>query len=190
MTSEVTRTPKGDREMAAATKAPKTVFRSTLALSAYEAACDRLVPLLRFAEGMRQDWREENPGCTNCRGIGYKVTASYMSDYGPGIYEERETCKACNGATQTVPQFTTPELEAAEAECDRLNEEHCRIVAIERNPKGRRVEVYKGRKVPVGTTGKVFWCGQNRFGTSVGLIVDGTGEKVFTAHDNVNVIDW
>jgi hypothetical protein len=56
--------------------------------------------------------------------------------------------------------------------------------------KNDMVEVYKGRKVPVGTVGKVKWVGTNRFGTSVGLEVGGTTANglIFTSYGNVRRI--
>ena len=53
--------------------------------------------------------------------------------------------------------------------------------------KGATVEVYKGRKVPVGTVGKVFWLGAGRYGWRVGLN-DETGTTHWTALDNVKVV--
>ena len=49
---------------------------------------------------------------------------------------------------------------------------------------GTHVKVVKGRKVPVGTTGKVFWVGEGRHGERVGFN-DGEGERYFTALTNV-----
>lgn len=46
--------------------------------------------------------------------------------------------------------------------------------------KGDTVEVYKGRKVPVGTKGVVKWIGSNHYGTSVGILIPGKDGLVFT----------
>jgi hypothetical protein len=54
--------------------------------------------------------------------------------------------------------------------------------------KNDTVEVYKGRKVPIGTIGKVKWIGNNQFGTSVGLEVAGKSGLVFTAVGNVRTM--
>lgn len=52
--------------------------------------------------------------------------------------------------------------------------------------KGLVVEVFKGRKVPVGTVGMVRWIGTDSFGGQrVGLVVDGTDGLVYTALTNV-----
>lgn len=53
--------------------------------------------------------------------------------------------------------------------------------------KGVTVEVFKGRKVPIGTIGKVFWVATETDGygkIKVGLI-DSDGTKHYTAIDNV-----
>ena len=53
---------------------------------------------------------------------------------------------------------------------------------------GRRVLVVRGRKVPVGTEGTSFWYGDTQYGYRVGIeLKDGT--KVFTAANNVEVVD-
>jgi hypothetical protein len=49
------------------------------------------------------------------------------------------------------------------------------------------VKVVRGRKVPIGTEGEIFWMGQTKFGTSVGIrLIDDT--RVFTSAKNVEVI--
>ena len=63
----------------------------------------------------------------------------------------------------------------------------------------KNVEVFKGRKVPVGTRGKVFWLKRKNFGkyadpwglqsaTIVGII-DRDGNKFYTNCNNCRVID-
>lgn len=55
--------------------------------------------------------------------------------------------------------------------------------------KGDTVLVVKGRKIAKGTGGIVFWVGQNRWGTSVGIeTADGT--RAFTALENVKIKEW
>lgn len=62
--------------------------------------------------------------------------------------------------------------------------------------KGKRVRVVKGRKVPHGTVGDVFWYGPDKYARPgqmasppmrVGIRAD-TGQKYFTAATNVEVI--
>ncbi len=96
----------------------------------------------------------------------------------------------------------TPEVIAAHsawkvrlaALCDSAGALDDRISTLERQIKGRtgpvqlrrgdEAHVYKGRKVPVGTKGRVFWIGDCTFGVRVGLEL-ADGSKVFTAIDNV-----
>lgn len=54
--------------------------------------------------------------------------------------------------------------------------------------KGKDVVVARGRKVAKGTSGRVFWMGDNGWGMSVGIeLADGT--RVFTAAKNVDVMN-
>lgn len=53
--------------------------------------------------------------------------------------------------------------------------------------RGKVVVVARGRKVPKGTQGEVFWIGNNGYGDSVGLVL-ADGSKVFTALKNVDVM--
>lgn len=64
-------------------------------------------------------------------------------------------------------------------------------------PKGRKVEVFKGRKVPVGTSGTVFWSGVDNFGrVKLGLFTserrDSKGryaDVVWVAADNCRPVN-
>lgn len=83
-------------------------------------------------------------------------------------------------------------------------EREAAIAAIEAQTPSRdkRVKVVKGRKVPIGITGTVFWYGRDKFyrpptwelfpdgrkGYRIGLVTD-TGDKFFTSATNVEVID-
>ena len=61
---------------------------------------------------------------------------------------------------------------------------------------GADVEVVKGRKVPIGTTGNVFWMKGNHYGndpwsghvTTVG-IKTADGQTVFTSAENLEIIN-
>lgn len=85
----------------------------------------------------------------------------------------------------------TPEVVAAfkawRAECARKAKEHAdakerRTVRI-----GKRVKVVKGRKVPQGTEGVVFWHGAGDYGPRVG-VRDDAGTVHWTAESNVEVM--
>jgi hypothetical protein len=86
-------------------------------------------------------------------------------------------------------------LEAAKAAEERAAEEareaavEAREVAAEaaRIHKGDAVRVARGRKVPIGTTGKVFWIGEGKFGTRVG-VKDAAGNVYWTAYVNVRKV--
>jgi len=56
--------------------------------------------------------------------------------------------------------------------------------------KGTHVRVVKGRKVPVGTTGRVFWLGTDKWngGLRIGFSDDNDGEAQWTAASNVVVV--
>lgn len=53
--------------------------------------------------------------------------------------------------------------------------------------KGKTIRVVRGRKVPIGTVGVVFWVGSNRFGEAVGF-KDEAGNALFTSLKNVEVV--
>lgn len=58
--------------------------------------------------------------------------------------------------------------------------------------KGMEVEVVKGRKVPKGTKGEVFWVGESTFGYTTSWRVGfktAEGEKHFTALSNVEAVE-
>lgn len=73
------------------------------------------------------------------------------------------------------------EARAEEARKQRAAEEAARV------RKGRTVEVYKGRKVKIGTRGEVIWHGAGTYGPRVG-IKDATGAVHWTAESNVRVV--
>jgi hypothetical protein len=61
---------------------------------------------------------------------------------------------------------------------------------IDRDPqRGDIVEVFKGRKVPKGTVGEVFWAGEGRWGLRVGIREEGREEPWWTAASNCRVVE-
>lgn len=52
---------------------------------------------------------------------------------------------------------------------------------------GKQIRVVRGRKIPIGTEGKVFWMGDKGFGMGVGIILE-NGSKVFSSLKNVEVM--
>jgi hypothetical protein len=78
-------------------------------------------------------------------------------------------------------------------ETDRLMAAHNRDVdraAYEatRPLRGKTVVVARGRKVPKGTTGELFWTGAGRFGTRAG-VRKADGSVVWTALNNLDVVN-
>ncbi len=55
--------------------------------------------------------------------------------------------------------------------------------------RGCVVRVVRGRKVPIGTVARVFWYGESRYGTRLGIKVEGSEEALWTAATNVEVIE-
>jgi len=53
--------------------------------------------------------------------------------------------------------------------------------------RGLLATVVKGRKVKIGTHGEIRWIGENRFGVSVGISVDGSSSLVFVNPANIKV---
>ncbi len=80
--------------------------------------------------------------------------------------------------------------EAAETEARVAYAEYLERLETERlaglPTKGKTVKVVKGRKIPVGTVGTVFWYGDGQWGWRVGLEFE--GKREFTAADNVEVL--
>lgn len=63
---------------------------------------------------------------------------------------------------------------------------------MQRTKKGMPVRVVKGRKVPVGTEGWVFWSGVDQYSRTGGYRIglkDSSGETHWTSADNVEVIE-
>jgi predicted Zn-dependent protease len=123
-----------------------------------------------------------------CRGANH-------SDYGV-----RGTCDDCganvikidgkSGYANAMVQRTGYYCFNKRHECDpakvaRRAAERAAALADGQIIKGATVEVIKGRKVPVGTVGVVFWTGTDGYGTDkVGLRGD-DGQAHFTAVNNV-----
>lgn len=96
------------------------------------------------------------------------------------VLAEKELCKEIVSESVRDAVRTEAVLELVEVAKESL---------VGGNPqKNDKVEVYKGRKVPVGTVGQVKWVGSNRFGASVGMQVAGTDSLVFVSIGNVRVL--
>lgn len=79
------------------------------------------------------------------------------------------------GIQQSYQEFYNAELRR------KSYEEHQAKLA--RMPqKGKKVRVFKGRKVPIGTVGECFWIGNSKYGQRLGMKV--AGETVWVDADN------
>jgi len=107
----------------------------------------------------------------------------------PGPHYPDSCPLAVDGPAWVVAFYTIAKAEEARMARERRNAERARREAEEeaRRPgHGKTVKVVRGRKVPKGTVGKVFWFGETRYGWRVGLEVN--GERVFTDARNVEVV--
>ena len=124
----------------------------------------------------------------SCRGCGAEVFwdtnrngVRYLAERAGQVYE--------GGVGRwKQPHRHTEEQVARWAEFVRLNEEFlAQAIADGKIVKGQTVEVFKGRKVPKGTVGLVFWVAPEADG--YGVIKVGfttpTGDKHFTNIANV-----
>jgi hypothetical protein len=135
-------------------------------------------------------------GCPNCAGEGYTYQHYHDGD------SVRDDCsrkgKGCTAGT--VPsweryrsQYVQPVEVKAELErlynakteaAERLEE----LNDASRIGKGKLVRVFKGRKVPIGTMGHVFWLQDGQWGLRIGM-KDVAGEVYWTAAANVEVME-
>lgn len=159
------------------------------------------------------EWKKAG-GCLTCLGHEQVVTWSTLD--GPG-WTEYGPCKDCteqskaagkmpfsywaggysaagSGTATLNDMFSMPDFHA-EAVLFNTYQLHLEAVRYEieteedrlRVGPGKTVVVYKGRKVPKGTTGRCFWIGETRYGMRAGLTTD-SGETFWTAKDNLAVV--
>jgi hypothetical protein len=113
----------------------------------------------------------------------YELDASGTPDYSDVMYHT--TAFATNGgAVVDAPQWVVDHYREKVRKAREAEAERKRKADVYR---GAQVQVVRGRKIPKGTTAKVFWMGSTRFGTSVGLELP-SGDRLFTAKYNVEVI--
>ena len=124
----------------------------------------------------------------SCRGCGAEVFwdtnrngVRYLAEHAGQVYE--------GGVGRwKQPHRHTEEQVARWAEVVRLNEERlAQAIANGEIVKGQTVEVFKGRKVPKGTVGVVFWVAPQEDGYGVIKVGFTTpaGDKHFTNIANV-----
>lgn len=161
-----------------------------------------------------EEWKTAG-GCDNCLGWGRVVTWATLDGRG---YTETGSCPSCGGAAPGGQQpgsqpdgwfvVATPgdisvnylanssagtKMERAlaftyEMQIESLlrdiddETEHCIV------EKGKTVTVFKGRKVPQGTTGECFWIGTGGYGRDLRVGIRDANEEVhWTALSNVKV---
>lgn len=108
----------------------------------------------------------------------------------PETYEFASTRGWCGPAYGSRPDATEEVRAKYEAFQNVVRErrEAERREAERKNPTwGKRVRVIRGRKLPIGTEGEIFWRGNSGYGESVGLRL-ADNSRVFTALTNVEVI--
>ncbi len=123
------------------------------------------------------------------------ITSYYVNVYNPvtgkfeSIYVNCDFPSDEKQATYTID--ATPEVQAIwKAKQDAIYKariERDELIALMTPSKGKRLQVIRGRKVPLGTEGMCFWIGNNGYGESVG-IKDANGTVYFTASKNVQVV--
>lgn len=174
---------------------------------------------LRECESRRRAEYEARGGCPRCRGRGWVVTWDTLDSLS-GCYAEYGNCpnedctKESREASGLAPGYSKydrnrgvpapatyvtdeekAENERRRAEVSRLNDELGREEARREVRRDRWVRVVKGRKVPVGTEGRVVWVGNGNWGLRVGVATseerDANGrykDVVWTAASNCEVV--
>lgn len=151
-------------------------------------------------------------GCKDCLGWGIVVTWATLDGRG---YTETGTCPTCKGEnpagkqpgskvdgwfTYGVPGNVSVEglqgIKGTQAVQALANTYEIHMASLLRDideetencivERGKQVVVFKGRKVPKGTTGECFWIGDKGWGLNVG-IRDASGNVHWTAASNVKV---
>lgn len=126
---------------------------------------------------------------------GYNDSDFYMTVWNHELNQPEEICFASTRGW-TYPAYgsyidATPEVMNLYNEWINFQEKKAREKAIEQEKrtvrKYKEVQVIRGRKVPIGTVGRVFWIGDTGWGESVG-IETASGERHFTSVKNVEVI--
>jgi hypothetical protein len=141
----------------------------------------------------------ETADCPDCGGTGR--AGGVTPDGSPAPRRKQEVSAYRNGSSilpaETAPAYAEvvagfrphDRLTELEQLVDELLQREREAKAVEENPRGRRVVVARGRKVPVGTTGVCFWAGESRYGDGrrVGIRGD-DGKEHWTDLKNVEVL--
>lgn len=160
---------------------------------------------------LHDQWKEAG-GCERCGGRGWIVVwdtldslSGCYAEYGPCPNEKEGTCTASTVGAD--PGYYDAKYDNNRGERDPLDQHPLAIAILAplmqtllrmgeelENAKhetiirkGRNVKVVKGRKVPKGTVGTVFWVGVGEWGERVGL-KDEKETVHWTSADNVVVV--
>ena len=118
-----------------------------------------------------------------CEGKGFSVeemVESY-SEIVAAIFSEESLIAKESGYYQQEGEYLSQAAAEANSKMKALRK------ALGENVPSIPVEVFKGRKVPVGTVGEVVWVGESFGALKVG-IKPAEGEVQFTAASNVKII--
>lgn len=184
------------------------------ASAAFEAARSELIEFYAELREMRAAEFKAAGGCPRCHGRGWVVvwdtmdsmsgcyaeyggcpdTKSNPSAHGEGApFDHSRYSKYDRNRGVTTDLSLTESEKATQASLTSARNEAEKAVEDAREAgtptRGKRVRVYKGRKVAVGTEGRVFWHGRCRYGDGQRVGIEtAEGEKHFTAEGNVEVI--
>lgn len=165
----------------------------------------------KILESWRKAWIIKG-GCDKCLGTGQIVVWDTM-DSMSGCYAEYGACtnKDCTIDSRSMtgldvtyrgkyhPSYNfssgredvlKPFLNGLNNQLDNLRNEELNLRIASKIEKGKVVIVTKGRKVPIGTIGKIFYMKSDNFGLTLGIkhVVDGKDQVFWVNETNVEVI--
>jgi hypothetical protein len=127
----------------------------------------------------------------NDDGTTRKIQAGGARYYNGRAMDTRDGADLHGSTVDVADELVTIKL-AYDTEQARLAEIRQRTADIRQLQTGRLVRVVKGRKLAIGTTGRVAWVGEDQYsrygGLRVGIKVDGEAGLQYTAATNIDVI--
>lgn len=129
----------------------------------------------------------------------YEVNGYHDSDWYAEVWDEKtQSVQHFMFMTTRAPVYGRAEVDITPENLRKVYRYYFRLVRrafdeanMERATtpeKGKRVRVVKGRKVPIGTEGVVFWIGDGKWGTRAGIQTD-EGERVFVPVEYLEVLE-
>ena len=182
--------------MTSRVKTPKAARRQSkveIAESARQAALAAFCDFNRRQKVARAEYVARTGWCGNCLGRGFDeyhglcgmcagtgnadMLGAVCADTMVPMHDVNVVFAAWTARLQQLADIDDLAADALEAARDRQN-----------NPaKGTDVKVIRGRKVPLGTIGRVFWIGDGDCGRRVGLQT-AAGETFYTSIDNIDPV--